>query len=465
MADLLCSQSRARNVRAHPSKGLGHTILFAALLATLAASPLAALQSDTLPSPNAFKAVSQTVALNVLVNRLDVWLRNREWARVGTRSWARNFRYGWEWDEDEFPTNVFAHPYHGAMYFNAGRANGLDFFESIPVTLFGSWAWEYFGETERPSLNDFLMSGFGGVALGEIFHRVGSTIRDNSARGTGRTLREIAVLPIDPIGGLNRLVRGQWKAVGINPREHDPAAFVLRAGAGVRFAKAPRDAVVVDLLYGDDFAGAYKTPFDVFNMRVIFDSHGLNAFRASGRLYGRALNDSLTRIRHVLAVNQRYDYLRNPAHSVGGQSVEIGVNSRWRLGTRRGGYGVRTALFVDGIILGAIDAPGTGMGLRDYDFGSGGGFRWEAALERHGAPFLLLHGRLEYLHTVSGASADHIINFSGVELAVPVTKHLGLAAQTFIFDRESHYTDRAPDKRDYPEGRLLVTWTKAASKP
>ena len=431
------------------------------------------MQFDTLPPPNAVKAVSQTVVMNVLINRLDVWARDRPWARVGTRTWARNVRLGWDWDEDEFPTNVFAHPYHGAMYFNAGRANGLDFFESIPVTLFGSWSWEYFGETERPSLNDFLMTSFGGVALGEIFHRVGSTIRDNGARGPSRTLREIAALPFDPIGGLNRLLCGQWKAVGINPREHDPAAYVLRVGAGARFAKglvndsvASMGAVVVDLLYGDQFAGAYRTPFDVFNARLIVSSKGgLNALRVSGRLYGRDLNDSTARVRHVLAVNQRYDYVKNPAQSVGGQSAEIGINSRWRLGSKRGGYGVRTALFVDGIILGAIDAPGAGTGMRTYDFGSGGGFRWEAALERHGARFLLLHGRLEYMHTVSGANADHVITFGGIELAVPVTKHFGLAAQTYIFDRESHYADRGPDKRDYQEGRLLVTWTKAAGKP
>jgi hypothetical protein len=426
-----------------------------------------ALQVDSAPPPRALLAVGQTTAINVIVNRLDWWARHQDWANVGTRVWGRNVRYGWDWDEDAFPTNVFAHPYHGGLYFNTARANGLGFFESIPVTFFGSWTWEYFGETERPSLNDFLMTSFGGIATGEIFHRVGATIRDNGARGRHRTLRELASLPFDPVGGLNRLLRGEWKGTGPNPAEHDPDAYVLRLGAGARFAKgfvndsvARMGAVVVDLLYGDQFAGEYQQPFDVFNVRLIVGSSGgLNAFRASGRLFGRALNDSTARFRHVLAVNQRYDYVKNPSQSVGGQSVEIGINSRWRLG--KGGYGLRTALFVDGIILGAIDAPHLGVGLRDYDFGPGGGFRWETALDRKGARFFLLYGRVEYIHGVSGASADHLINFSGAELTIPITQRLGLSAHTFVFDRESHYSDRTPDKRDFLEGRILLVWTRA----
>jgi hypothetical protein len=299
-----------------------------------------------------------------------------------------------------------------------------------------------------------------------MFHRTGASIRDNTEHGARRTLRELAAMPFDPVGGLNRLFRGDWKTTGPNPDAHDPDAYVLRIGAGTRFAKVSMGALVADVNYGDQFAGPYRMPFDVFDLRFIISSQGgLTTMAGSGRLYAHNLADTTARIRHVLTVNQRYDYVRNPAQSFGGQSMELGINSRWQLGSKRGGYGIRTGVFLDGIILGAIDAPGTGVGLRTYDFGSGGGFRWEAALERHGERFLLLHGQLEYMHTVSGAAADHLVNISGVELAIPVAKRFGIAAQTFIFDRESHCTDRGPDKRDYPEARLLLVWTRAASKP
>ncbi|MGE5802439.1 MAG: DUF3943 domain-containing protein, partial [Gemmatimonadota bacterium] len=198
---------------------------------------LAILQFDSVPKPRPVLAVAEAALINVFVNRVDAWAFQQDWARSGTRAWMKNLRLGWEWDEDAFPTNMFAHPYHGGLYFNAGRSNGLNYFESVPIAFFGSWTWEYLGETYRPSLNDWFMTSFGGITLGEMFHRLGATIRDNRATGFNRTIREIGALPIDPIGGFNRLVRGQWKGLGPNPPEHDPGAYVLRLGGGIRFAK------------------------------------------------------------------------------------------------------------------------------------------------------------------------------------------------------------------------------------
>jgi hypothetical protein len=39
---------------------------------------------------------------------------------------------------------------------DAGRSNGLNFWESAAVTAFGSATWEYFGKTNHPSLNDLI---------------------------------------------------------------------------------------------------------------------------------------------------------------------------------------------------------------------------------------------------------------------------------------------------------------------
>jgi len=413
-------------------------------------------------------AVGEVLLINVFVNRVDAWAFDQDWARAGPGDWKKNLRLGWEWDEDAFPTNMFAHPYHGGLYFNAGRSNGLSYFESVPIAFLGSWTWEYFGEKYRPSLNDWFMTSFGGITLGEMFHRVGATIRDNRATGFKRTLRELGALPVDPIGGFNRLLRGQWKGLGANPSEHDPGAYVLRLGGGIRFAKRlnadsgfwSMGTFLLDLLYGDQVGQEYREPFDVFNVRVLVTPQGLNALRASGRLYGANLNSPTGRNRHMLAVNQRYDFYKNPAQSVGGQSVEIGINSRFALGSK--GFGIRTAIFGDGIILSAIDAPGTGFGERNYDFGPGLGARWEVALERHGVRFLRVFSQLEWIHAVSGASADHVVDFGGIEAAIPVTSRLGIAASSTVFGRVSHYTDgRTRDSRDYPEARLLLVWTKA----
>lgn len=444
--------------------------LLAVLLVLQADSATRSARTTAFPYPPPARpllAAGETILINVFVNRVDAWGFQQDWARSGTRAWWRNLRLGWEWDEDAFFTNMFSHPYHGALYFNAGRSNGLGYFESVPIAFFGSWTWENFGETYRPSLNDWFMTSFGGITLGEVFHRVGSTIRNNRAGGGTRILREVAALPVDPIGGLNRLLRGQWTAQGDNPPEHAPQDYVLRLGGGLRFAKAFRTdsltrmgTFLVDLLYGDQVGQLFKAPFDVFNVRVLLSTEGgLNALRASGRLYGKSLNNPNGRTRHMLAVNQRYDFYKNPSQSVGGQSVEIGINSRWLIGSK--GFGIRTALFGDGIFLGAIDAPGTGLGDRNYDFGPGVGARWEFALEKHGARFLRVFSQLEYIHAVSGASADHLVDFGGIEAAIPITRGLGLSASSTIFSRTSRYSDGRPrDARDYPEARLLLVWTK-----
>jgi Domain of unknown function (DUF3943) len=93
---------------------------------------------------------------------------------------------GWEWDLDGFVVNQIGHPYHGNNYFNAGRANGLSFWESAAVTAFGSGTWEYFDETNQASLNDFINTTLGGIALGEMFHRTAWLVRNPHATGRSR---------------------------------------------------------------------------------------------------------------------------------------------------------------------------------------------------------------------------------------------------------------------------------------
>ena len=443
------------------------TIVVAALVV---ATPLHG-QRDSVPpllvKQRPLLAVTEVLAINILVNRFDAWVLGEWWAQeAGPESWKSNFNLGWEWDEDNFTTNMFAHPFHGSMYFNAGRSNGLNFWESAPLAFLGSWTWEYFGEAKRPSLNDFFNTSFGGIALGEMLHRVATSIRDNEASGAGRTWREIAALPFDAIGGFNRAIRGEWSRQFANPDEHDPGSYVLRLNLGVRFAEglvqdsvAQMGVLLVDLISGDGFRSRYRKPFDVFGVRFMMSGDGgFDVLRASGRLFATDLTDSTTRWRHIFQINQRFDYIDNPAHAVGGQSVEFGIASRWRFGD---GFGVRTGVYGDVILMGAIDAPGAGLGERYYDFGPGGGARLELSFERRNVRYLSLHGRTEYIHSVSGASADHIIAFVAAEATLPLVRGFGLAAHLTHFTRTSHYESGLTDQRDYPELRIMGVWTKA----
>jgi len=418
--------------------------------------------------PRTLAAMAQGLLANVAINRIDAHIIGHDWARVTPSSWSGNLNFGWTWDEDEFEGNMFAHPLHGSLYFNAGRANALDFWESIPLTFLGSWQWEYFGETKRPSLNDFIMTGFGGIVMGEVLHRLGASIRDNTLTGRSRLLREVAAFPLDAMGSINRMINGDWSRVGANPPEHAPESFVMRIATGVRLADDGRDdasaalsssaTAVFDLSYGDSFIKPYSDPFDVFSVRAQLSPGGgdLNHVRASGRLFGLELNPAGIRSRHVVAVNQRLDYLSNPAHRFGAQSVEGGIYSRWRLSNSTA---VRTQAFAGTVVLGAIDAPFSGVGERSYDFGPGVGFRLQAAYERSGVIYASIEARTDYLHTVSGAAADHNVSMGGVEVTLPLGGGFGVGFQSGYYNRLSRYSDHEDESRESPEIRLALVWT------
>jgi hypothetical protein len=277
----------------------------------------------------------------------------------------------------------------------------------------------------------------------------------------------MAALPFDPIGGINRLIRGEWKALGDNPPEHGSGRYVMRVFGGVRFtgeeglddSSKVSGMMSADLQQGDNFDTPYRTPFDVFAVRgQVSGDGGLNLLRAWGRLYGKDLRDSTHRSRHVFAINQRYDYDKNRAYSYGAQSFEAGLHSRWRLPKA---YRIRTHLFGSVIPLGAIDGQQTGVGERPYDFGPGAGLRFDLGLERRGITYISIIGRTEYLHSVSGAQADHTVSFGGFELTVPVTRGWGLGFNSGYFDRRSRYADGTEENRQFTEGRLFVTYTSA----
>ena len=95
---------------------------------------------------NLWVPISETFAANVFVWSMDRYLLNEDFAKVGLSTWKRNIKDGWEWDIDRFGINFIGHPYSGTLSFNAGRANGYNYFQSTTFAIGGSLVWEYFCE-------------------------------------------------------------------------------------------------------------------------------------------------------------------------------------------------------------------------------------------------------------------------------------------------------------------------------
>ena len=418
----------------------------------------------------ALHAVAQSLGVNLVANRVNVWVFDWDWAKVGAESWAENLELGWQWDKTQFGTNMFLHPYHGSLYFDAARANCLGFWESIPITFLGSWTWEYLAEAKRPALNDFWMTGFGGVAIGEIMHRVSTAILDEEAAGGERLTREIAALFVNPMRGVNRLVRGEWNDRRANPPDRLPGSYTFRTSLGGRTIRenGPDErptrspTLLIDIVLGDVFETESSSPFDVITLhtQISPDGGGVNILRATGRLWGNELTPPESWHRHQIVINQRFDYVNNPAYHFGEQSIEAGLVSRWRTGPS--GLRINSRVAADIVMLGAIDAWDEFRGSRNYsDFGPGVGAIVEVALERNGTRYLSWYNRVRYLRTVSGAPADHTILFSGFDLTIPVTESFAIGAHVSGDRRKSYFADLDDVERSYTETLVYFSWTPA----
>ncbi len=430
---------------------------------------LCAQQADSLKPrrPRPWVAIGEVTATNVVIQRFNWWVRHADWADITWKSWNDNIRLGWQWDVDQFQTNMIGHPWGGGFYFNAGRDNGLTFWGSAPLTFLGSAEWEYFGENEPPSLNDLYNTAYGGMVYGEIGHRLSGVVRDNRLRGFPRVAREIASLPFDPVGEANRIIRGEaFKVVEDGPaRDHTPIAADFQVGARLAVDSGPArpsrytGTFVADIAYGTPFAGRYREPFDVFSVRFQLspDQGGINLARLLGRLYGHELTDSTAHARHIFTIAQKSEYQRGPAYKFGGQSLEAGIVSDW---TATRSAHVQTEAYAEWLLLGGIQAPGAGVRPRDYDFGPGGGVNASATLQVSGTNVLSARWRYSYLHSVSGSTANHSVTSVSIEGLLPLGRSLGIGAYAGWYRQRSDYSGGNEAVLRYPEFRLYLAWLR-----
>ncbi|KAA6340530.1 hypothetical protein EZS27_011600 [termite gut metagenome] len=158
------------------------------------------------PAKRAGIAVSEGLAFNLGLNLYGRFVTNVKWAQVTKSSIQYNLTHKLFWDSDGIYINLFAHPYAGGLYFNAARANGFNFWQSILFSVFGSSVWKYFGENQQASINDMIATPIGGIALGEITHRLSHLVLDDSQRGWKRFGNELLAGIISPIDLLALLI-------------------------------------------------------------------------------------------------------------------------------------------------------------------------------------------------------------------------------------------------------------------
>ncbi len=423
---------------------------------------------DGCPPRRVGTALIQVTLVNAIYESANL-IRGQETAKITPKTWWKNMKRGWEWDLDDFAVNQIGHPYQGNNYFTTGRANGLNFWESAAVTVFGSGTWEYFGETNQASLNDFINTTLGGIALGEMFHRTAWLIRNTSK--APRVMNEVAAMAIDPMTGLNRFISGDAGRVHEKPPDMVPSdlgAFMLIGShsRGSNTDSVPDHTTMffeTDLLYGDLKTGRSRTPYDAFAVTLTFG--GGSAF-SEARVRGRLFSEPLGSGRWLLTVSQGYQYNNNDAYQFGAQTADVHFSFN--------GKSMFLAFSGGATILGAIDSipPGTEIvepdpdspqgvstGPRYYDYGPGANLNAFLSFNRGGRPFFTANYELHHLHILDGFRADLVLQRMRADLLIPIKGKLGAGVAGEFFDRRTYYSPGQDTVQyHFPQVRFYMTW-------
>jgi len=410
-------------------------------------------------------------------------------SQLSPRSWWRNIRNGWEWDDNSFQVNHFAHPFQGGIYYNSARSNGYSYWTSLVFALAGSFNWECCGETHFMSINDWANTSLGGAAVGEMLYRTSSLILDNQARGGERIAREAAAFLLTPTRGFTRLATGNIGRVYANPEhpsDHIPDRLEAVVSSGVRGGRSIRSArgtlradvpshafIDVNLVGGDLATLDRQVPFDYIDAAVTLNfirGRGLGRLNIHGNLRHWDLGQS-ERSTQRLVLMQDFEYENNIAFEEGGQAVGLRYFHARRLSDR---FAFAASVGPTWTILGGLqselaflaEVEGIRERFREYDFGIGPGLRAEYEVTRDGRRMLQGSYRLKQLHTLNGSAGEgfgsvHRIQVLRVRAVLPFDVYgFSLGADYELFHRRSDFdlVDVGLVRQRSQNWQAFVTW-------
>ncbi|WP_153798987.1 DUF3943 domain-containing protein [Foetidibacter luteolus] len=407
----------------------------------------------------------------LLVTQLVPWsynyfIRNADFAKISFKSIGHNLKPGsWEWDDNNFKTNQFAHPYHGNLYYNSFRSNGYNFWQAAPAAFAGSLLWEIAGETHPPAPNDFVNTSIGGIALGEMTYRLSNAVIDNRQRGFKRQAQEVLGFIINPVSGLTRILDGRWGKVHYHPDDtvKTKLSGILDIG-GRRFSEQGEDFfergdnefyMRLRLRYGNLYE-ATKTPFSNFSVFIeagASDSAYLNTVLVNAALRQWLAKERPDR-RHFYALTMNYDYFNNASFEYGAQSSNFKILSEWR---RLSKTKLFSNLGAGVIVLAAVpdDYLYYGEG-RNYDYGPGISVSGGIGLVANDKFLAAVNYRGGWFLTVNGNESSFFLNAVTTELRYQFTPRLSVGMELGHFSLNGYYADYKDVSKRYPFARYSI---------
>lgn len=340
-----------------------------------------------------WRGVAEAFGINMFVWSFDRFLMNEDFAKINGHTIRDNFKTGPVWDTDMFSTNLVAHPYHGSLYFNAARSNGMNFWQSMPFAAGGSLMWEFFMEVEPPSINDMLATTFGGIELGEITYRLSDLFIDNRSTGMERVGREVLSGLISPVRAINRIITGEaWRHSSSKGRVYTSVPVNFIVSLGPRFLAEQEGSkhgttsmhLGLRLDYGDTFNDDYYSPYEWFQLRAgleFFSTQPLiSQVSAVGAIWGKRVWSNGPRSL-AAGIFQHFDYYDSELRANSSKEVAPyriseaaavgGGLIYYKEGTPDNKVDIYAELYGTGIALGASISDYLKLEERDYNLGSG----------------------------------------------------------------------------------------------
>lgn len=376
-------------------------ILFCLLLNATTIYRLSAQDTDTLPSLHKDDKVkkeyviagAEVTGINAFVNFFDRFILDADFAKISFESIKNNFSNGFVWDNDQFSTNLFFHPYHGSLYFNAARSNGMNFWESMPYSFFGSLMWETMGEIEPPAINDLIATTMGGWIIGEITYKLAQLILDDRSSGINRFSREFLATVICPMNGLTRILNGTaWKVKTQDYLYHNFSStpVLFDASLGARYVSNGNEFFLgtwtpclnLNLDYGNVYECSEQKPYDCFSARITLDLTEnqplISNVKLIGRLWGTPIN-TVSGINAQFGFFQHFNYYDSKSIVEGKTQVPYRISEAASLGIgliydfpEVGNLAyINQRIFLNAVFLGGSISDYYTVIDRDYNLGSG----------------------------------------------------------------------------------------------
>jgi len=360
-------------------------------------------------SPRYGIAAHEATGSNLFLLGVNRYIRRAEYAMISPDSIHNNLTSCWVWDQDEFSVNQIGHPYQGSFYFISGRSNNLNFWESSLLTLGGSATWELLMETELPSKNDLIVTSLGGIAVGEMFHRL--YLEADANKLPARWL-------ISPMDSLNSALFPESPKADPG---HSSLEQVYLAGGVVladyqldgsrNYEAAEKDFSAYasgQIIYGDPFIQKSIIPFDHFEQRFsinLSDTFYSAAFFSDGSIWALPLYDS-RHSRGSVFLSLHYDFIFSSLINLSANSIGLSFKSLHHFGRS---WHLSSKLHLNWIFLGASEylhlwydaPPENGDERRNYDLGSGEGVKFYFELSHRTIGSILINYSYYGIHTIA----------------------------------------------------------------